>query len=153
MTSQSFHAHFFRDETGAWCISVRMPDGSRTVPRALTPVQIYELMPWLEALGISYAHLVDSEQDVELWIAQAFERLESQRARLRSIYCWESAFWWAGVTSIVLSVFLLIVGSAEFAVVMAVAYFPIALGRDACVRAAAHQARLLRPMLSKSGGA
>ena len=148
MNHRTFHAHFFRDECGAWCVSVRLPDGTRTAPRLLTPLQIYELMPWLEALGISYAHLVDHEQDIEFWISEALARSEKQRARARALDNWEIALWWMDLVCALLAVFFLFIGMHEAAIVAAIAYFPIAFGRDTCAREAAYYYRPLRPMSS-----
>lgn len=150
MSHQTFHAHFFRDDMGAWCVSVRLPDATRTVPRVLTPMQIYELLPWLEALGISYGHLVDDENDVAFWIAQALERLEKQRTRARTLDSWEVALWWMGVACVLLSFCFLIAGFGEAAIASAVAYFPIAFCRDSCAREAAHLHRSLRPISDKA---
>lgn len=148
MNSQTFHAHFFQDDGGRWCISVRLPNGMRTSPRFLTPVQIYHLLPWVEALGIHYRHLVHDERDVELWISQAFDRLECERARARSFEKWEVGMWWSGVISVGLGSMLLGIGVTNLAVVLLFSYFPISLSRDAFARSAARQHERLRPMVS-----
>lgn len=148
MNSQAFHAHFFLDEAGRWCISVRSPDGTRTSPRTLSPVQIYELLPWVEALGIRYRHLVGDERDVELWLAQAFERLEEERARAHKLERWEVGLWWAGIFAIAIGSMLLGMGLVQAAVVSLFMYFPIALSRDTVARSVARQYELLRPMIS-----
>jgi hypothetical protein len=147
MNSKSFHAHFFRDEAHRWCISVRLPDGSRTAPRPLSPVQTYELLPWLESLGIDYTHVVGHERGVERWIAQAFERLEIARARARTFKGCEVALWWLSVAAVVTGTLFAGLGMADTAMATFLAYFPLALFRDACARAAAHQHTSLRPTL------
>lgn len=148
MHGQAFHVHFFLDEAGRWCISVRAPDGSRTSPRILTPTQIYALLPWVESLGLRYKHLVGDERDVELWIAQAFERLEEERARARRLEKWEIGAWWAGVITVALGSMFLGIGVTNLAVALLFSYFPIALSRDVLARAVTRQYDLIRPMIS-----
>ena len=69
--------------------------------------------------------------------------------RMRALGEWERALWWMGVGCIVLAAGLVWLGDIRRGLAMAVAYWPIAMARDACGRAVEREAERLRDDLVK----